>query len=128
MALLNDGRDQLTSLAIGSGTAYDNANALLYVGTSSATPTSSQTGLQGSSTVSKSMNSGYPIVDPEGIGDDNKLRFRATFESSEANFIWSEWGISNGIDFLNRETDNIGEKSSTMTWVFEVDISLQVST
>ncbi|MGM0409180.1 MAG: hypothetical protein ACQEQF_00340 [Bacillota bacterium] len=128
MPLLNDGRDLLTSLAVNSGTALDNTNAQLNIGNGTTAVSASQSSLQGTSTAVANMDSDYPLIDPDNDGSNNKLRFKATFGDTEANFGWEEWGVSNGTKFLNRLVDTQGTKISGTTWIFEVDITIIIGT
>lgn len=122
-----------TNMIGGSVTLFDNANAALGVGDDSTGFSTSQTKLQAEVNATnakrKSVDSGYPIQDPESAGDNNKVRYQATFAQAEGNFQWNEWGLFNDVTagagvMHNREVETIGTKANKATWVFQVDISL----
>jgi len=122
-----------TNMIGGSETLFNNANAALGVGDDNTAFATSQTQLQAetgaTSAIRKGMDTGYPNQDPESAGDNNKLRYQATFGQSEGNFQWNEWGLFNNVTagagvMHNREVEYIGEKTNKTTWVFQVDISL----
>jgi hypothetical protein len=114
MALTDAGRDQLTSLAISSGTAFDNSNAHIGVGDSTTAFAADQTDLQGSTNkVRKAMDATYPTR------EDNALTFRATFGTGDANFAWNERGVFNASSsgvMLNRKVESLGTKTSAQSW------------
>jgi len=122
-----------TNMIGGATTNFDNANAALGVGDDNTVFATSQTQLQAealaTSAIRKSMDTGYPSQDPESAGDNNKVRYQATFAPTEGNFQWNEWGLFNTITagagvMHNREVETIGTKTNVTTWVFQVDISL----
>ncbi|MFW5902802.1 MAG: hypothetical protein ACOCTT_02870 [archaeon] len=122
-ALLDEGANLLTEL-IGStgGTEWNSSNAYLGVGDSSASTETDMTGLQGSSTY-KGMEDGYPTY-----GTDQKITWKASFASDEANHDWQEFTVSNdstdndGTN-LNRTTSDEGTKSEGQTWELELEIT-----
>lgn len=123
MALTTAGINFLSQAVIGQGIAFNAANARLGVGNGSDAFEIGQTDLQGTDTVRKGMNSGYPMVTPP------KITFKATFEPGEANFPWNEWGIFNadtGGVMLSRVAQSNGTKQSNQTWVLEVDVTLTI--
>lgn len=130
MGLTNDVCDLITSALVDdSYTPFDNSNAAIGVGDSTTDFSSSQSDLQGSNEVRKGMNSDYPTIDPDGDGSDSKIRFESTFDKSEANFKWEEWGVFNDSGsgsgtMLNREVEFIGEKTDKAQWTFQVDVEL----
>lgn len=82
----------------------------------------SQTDLQGSNKFRKQVDVGYPII--EG---PNKVRLRATFETTEAAFPWREWGVANAaVDgvLMNRLVEYNGIKLPDQKWVIEVTLEL----
>ena len=130
MPALNAASDILAGALIGDGsvTLFNEANAEIGVGDSSATFSSDQTALQADTNfLYKGMGSGYPQRDPANDGSDNLLRFNATFATSEANFDWNEWGVRAGGVLFNRAVEAIGTKTNTEQWVFEVDIEINVA-
>lgn len=115
--LLNAGRDLLYQLLTGAGgIPFNAANSKVYVGNGTTVADATQTGLVGSSTFNKGMESGFPAVVNGG------LRYKARFLEAEANFAWKEFGISNGTVMLNRKVQDIGTKTSDDEWVFTVEI------
>lgn len=123
MALTTAGINFLASATLGQGTFFNAANARLGVGNSATAFSAAHTDLQGSSKFRKGMDSGYPVVAGPTI------TFKSTFEPSEANFEWNEWGIFNAASggvMLNRVTENNGTKLSNQTWVLEVAITFSL--
>ena len=121
--LLNAGITALLTLGIGgSETAYNNANARIGVGDSSAAESASQTALQAATNkLLKAMSATYPQVAAQSF------TFRAAFTGAEANFAWQEFVIDNGAGAaktLNRKVSNQGTKTSGQTWTLDVVITL----
>lgn len=123
--LLNEGINELLTAACGTGaTKFDNANAYLGVGDSSAAESASQTGLQAATNkLYKAMNASFPTY-----GTSQKVTFQADFGSAEANFAWNEFTVANGSSDsaknLNRKVSAQGTKSSGQTWRLTLDITL----
>ncbi|MBT2234769.1 hypothetical protein [Nonomuraea sp. NEAU-A123] len=107
--------------------AFDATNARIGVGDGTAAADAVQTDLQGTNKIRKGMDATYPLhTDGTGAGA-TPLTFRATFSTSEANFVWGEWGIFNaasGGRMLNRKVEALGTKTSAASWVFTVQLSL----
>ena len=122
--LLNEGINALWSIlceATPTEARYTAANARIGVGDGTAAAAASQTGLQGTSTAFKAMESGYPT-----FGSAQKATFKASFGDTEANFAWQEWTIDNGATpnkNLNRKVESLGTKT-TGTWTLEVSVTL----
>lgn len=120
MALTTAGIKFLVQAAVGQGRFFNAANAMLGVGNGTTAFNEAQTDLQGTSTLRKAMDEGYPVV------QDNEITFKSTFDLGDANFPWHEWGVFNsatGGVMLNRVLESNGAKQSNQTWVFEVTIS-----
>lgn len=123
--LLNEGINELWTLVAGTGgTKFDNSSARLGVGDSSTTAAATDTGLLASTNkLYKAMNSGYPTY-----GTSQKVVFRSTFDTSEANFAWNEFTVANGSDDsaknLNRKVSSQGTKPSDQIWELELTITL----
>lgn len=123
--LLNEGINLMWSLiAGGAGTDFANANAYLGVGDSSTAASAAQTGLQAATNkLYKAMDATYPTY-----GTDQKITFRSTFGSSDANFSWQEFTVANGNSDsgvnLNRKVSNQGTKTSGQTWELTLEITL----
>ncbi|MCW4048045.1 MAG: hypothetical protein NWE99_10895 [Candidatus Bathyarchaeota archaeon] len=120
---LNEGLQLLINLiaGTGSGNAWNNANAYLGVGDSSASESPSQTGLQGSNKTFKPMDSTYPQR------TNQTCEWRATFGASDANHSWQEFTVVNsnsdsGVN-LNRKVADKGTKSSGETWTLSLQIT-----
>lgn len=125
MALTTAGINYLAQAAIGQGVIFNNANAKIGVGDGTAAFAVSQTDLQGTNKVRKGMDADYPTSNPP------VATFRATFNPSEANFAWNEWGIFNastGGVMLSRVVESNGTKQSNQTWVLEVAITFALGT
>ena len=121
--LLNEGINAIWTLVCGgSETAFNNANARLGVGDSTAAAAATQTDLQAATNkLYKGMVAGYPV-----FGSNQKVTFQAQFTSTEANFTWNEWSVDNGATAaknLNRKVESLGTKSGG-TWTLTVDITL----
>lgn len=123
--LLNEGINLLLSLlAGGAGTDFGNANAYLGVGDSSTAASASQTGLQAATNkLYKAMDASYPTY-----GTSQKITFKSTFTSAEANFNWNEFTVANGNSDaavnLNRKVSAQGTKVSGQTWELTLEITL----
>ena len=101
-------------------TPFNNANAYIGVGNSSAGFDGSHTDLQGTS-VRRGMRPGYPSR------NDNVLIYTARFEEEVANFNWNEAGIfndSSGGVMLNRLIDAMGNKTSSEIWDLEITLTI----
>ena len=125
MALTNSGRDVLASLLTGaSSIPFDNANAQIGVGDSTAAFSAAQTDLQAAANkFRKGMDASYPTTEA------NILTFKSTYGPSEANFAWNEWGVFNaasGGKMLNRVVEYNGTKLSGQTWVFQVALIVSI--
>jgi hypothetical protein len=121
---LNEGIQLLLDLLIGAGgTTYANANAYIGVGEDSTAAAAAQTGLLGSTTTFRPMESGYPSRSGQTV------TWRAVFGSDDANIAWNEFSIVNGNSNagtnLNRRVSAQGTKASGQTWT--VDVSLTIS-
>jgi hypothetical protein len=102
---------------------FSNANAHIGVGNGTEAFAKTQTDLQGASKLRKAMDTEFPAR------SGAQMTFQATFGTDDANWEWQEWGIFNaateGVMF-NREVENLGTKTSAVTWVFQVKITLTV--
>lgn len=105
--------------AIGTNTAFSNANARIGVGDSTTAAVASQTGLQAATNKTyKAMNATYPSV------STNQVSFQSTFGSADANYSWQEFVVDNGTTSLNRLVSNQGTKASGSTWQVTLTVSL----
>lgn len=124
MALTEAGVRLLAQALVGTATVFNNTNAMLGVGDGSNVFIASQTDLQGANKLRKAMDTGYPKV------EGSTVVFKSTFEPSEANFAWHEWGVFNaatGGVMLNRAIESNGTKQDNQTWVLEVAVTLSAS-
>lgn len=121
--LLNEGIGALLNLLTGAAeTAFNNANAYIGIGDSSAAEAATQTGLQATTNkLYKAIEAGYPAIAGQTV------TFRAVFGSAEANFSWQEFTVANGNSDaavnLNRKISNQGTKASGQTWTIDLEIS-----
>jgi len=126
--LLNEGGITMWNLIIanGSETAYNNANARTGVGNDGTTaPARTQTGLQGTTTTFKGMDTTYPTA-PSASGSGVDVVFKSTFATGEANHDWKEQTIDNGATpnkNIFRTTTNLGTKASG-TWTLQTTLTL----
>lgn len=123
--ILDNGANEMLKIISGTGgTPYNNANAKIGVGTSTTVENATQTGLiaTGGNVFYKGMDSGYPQV------TGRQMVFKATFDSSEANFAWNEFSIVNGTGVgaiaMNRKVQNLGVKA---TGIFSMQITISVT-
>lgn len=118
--LLDEGAALILSLLIGgAGQVCSNANARIGVGDSNTSASAAQTGLQGSNTLYRVMEAGYPTL------VSRTLTFRSVFGASEANFDWREATIDNGAGVnLNRVVAGAGTKVSGAVWTADFEASL----
>lgn len=121
--LLNEGIQLLLDLLIGAGgTTYANANARIGVGESSTAESAAHTGLQGSTTTFRPVESGYPSRSGQTV------TWRAIFGSGDANIAWNEFTIVNAASDagtnLNRKVSAQGTKASGQTWTIDVSITI----
>jgi hypothetical protein len=124
MPLTNAGRDFIAGALIGAETVlFDNANACIGVGDGTVAFDAAQTDLQGTNKFRKGMDAGHPTR------SGNVITFRSTFTGTEANFEWQEWGVFNaatGGTMLSRLVEYNGTKLSGQTWIFEVQITVNI--
>lgn len=124
MSLTNVGRDEFVKCLLGVGTIFNEPNAKLCIGDSSEVFDPIQTDLQ--ATVNKfrqNMDAGYPTI------NGNEITFKATFDGTQANFAWNEWGVANDAiagTLLDRVVEYNGTKLEGQTWIFEVTLTIQI--
>lgn len=122
-AVLFQGWANLWNLFIGGGgTAHSNTNAKLRVGNSSTAVVQTQTGLLGASTFTMNMDATYPQI--TGANNQNVL-FQGTAGTTEANFDWNEFGLSDGTELFNRQVSAQGTKQSGQTWILQLELQGQ---
>ncbi len=128
MPLLTSGRDHLVrSIILSSGlVAFNNANAYLAVGNGTTAFSAAHTDLQGASKTRKAMDATYPTDPPSPV---NRLLWRSTFATGDANHAWDEVGVANASTagtMLSRLVTALGTKTVSGTWVltYYIDITL----
>jgi hypothetical protein len=123
MPLTSQGEQMLADAIIG-GTSFaklTSSTAYIGVGDGTAAFAKTQTDLQGTNKLRKVVDSGYPQR------SGNQLTFRATFNTSEANFAWNEFGLFNaspGGQMFARWLQSAGTKSSGAVWVATITITI----
>lgn len=135
--LMYGGVSNLWQYAMGNGAAtagqtltYFNAgNAAIGVGDSNVAESASHTDLQGTNKLRKGMNAGYPEHTPGTAAANRTIRFRSTFDTSEANWSWQEAGVFNSATLgtgrmLNRRVQDMGVKTSASSFQITFDISI----
>jgi len=122
--ILNNGATEMLKLIGGivGSTAFDNANAVINVGDSSAAENSSQAGLQAiTNKYAQKVDASYPQV----LG--NQLIYKSTFNNDVANFQWNEFCIQNGTGAgaiaMNRKVQNLGTKNGGI-WSVQITLSI----
>jgi hypothetical protein len=120
--LVNTGIQLLLDLLVGAGgTAFNNANAYIGIGTSNTAPAAGQTDLLGTS-ARKLMDLTFPSRSGQ------TMTWRCTFTTSEGNFAIQEAGIFNAAvagTMLNRLLAPLGTKTSATT--LQVTATLTIS-
>ena len=125
MGLTNAMRDLIAADVIGEAiTEFNNANAHLGVGDSSAGFVNTQTDLQGGSKTRKAMDATFPS---RAV---NVVTLRATFGTGEANHAWDEWGVFNAAaagTMQNRKVEALGTKTAVQSWQLTATITWQAA-
>jgi hypothetical protein len=120
--LLNEGINELwTIVCSSSGTKYDNSNAQLGTGTSSAGEDAAHTDLQAGG-VWKGMMTSYPTY-----GTSQQAVWKSEYTSGEANQAWNEFSVRNGSSAnknLNRKVSAQGTKVAGQLWELTLTITL----
>ena len=125
MPLTTAGINWFATALMNSGppTFFDNGHAYIGVGDSSSAFAIGQTDLQGSNKVRVGMDATYPSVATATV------TFQATFGSAVANWAWAEWAVFNASSsgtMVSRKVESNGTKSSGQSWVFQVQLALQI--
>lgn len=115
--ILDEGATLLQALLIGgAGTAWDNSNSYLGVGDSNTAAAESQTGLLAATNkLYKAMEATFPSTAAR------VTTWKAIFGTSDANWAWEEFSLSNGsggdsATNMNRKVSSKGTKTSGETW------------
>lgn len=115
MALTNIGMPKITAALV---EAMKVGSVSVGVGNSSAAEDTSYTGLQGTSTFIK----GIDTASLEAV--DNVIKLSCTFSADEANFEWLEYGVFLDTVMLSRKPKNNGTKRDGQTWVINIELTL----
>lgn len=123
MGLTNAYRDYVAQKSFdGTGTLFDNTNAYIGVGDSSAAFAASQTDLQAATNkLRKGMEATYPQRAA------NVLTLRSLFGTGDANWAWNEWATFNHAStgtMLQRKVESLGTKTSAQSWQLTVTLTL----
>lgn len=108
------------------GTTYDpfdETNAHIAIGDGTTAYASSQTDLQGSSSVRIAVSAGYPQR------SGAVLTYQTIADEDTANFDWNEWGIVNaatGGEMLVRAVQDLGTKAQGAEWKFTGTITVAI--
>lgn len=126
MGLTTVGRNLAVQGLVGEAiTAFNNANSRIGVGDSSTAFAAGQTDLQAASNkFRRVMEATYP----QRAG--NAVTFRSLFSTSEANFVWAEWGVFNAASsgsMLSRKVEALGTKTSAQSWQLTVTLTLNAA-
>lgn len=117
----------LNALIVAGSPLFNAANAAIGVGDSSAAFGAGQTNLQGAVVTTDRIRKGVNSI-PTVSG--NVLTAVATFATTEANFIWNEWGLFNNVTdaagtMLNRAVPaSLGTKTSASAWTITITITV----
>lgn len=129
MPLTNAIRDHICKALIGSAglTTFSNTNAYLGVGDSAAAFAVTQTDLQAATNkLRKGMDATFPTDPPS---PSNRLTFRASYATTDANWVWAEWAVFNASTvgtMLSRVVQALGTKTSAAAWQLTVTIDITV--
>lgn len=119
-----------TSTAGQALTYFNNANAAIGVGDSTTGQAATQTDLQAATNkLRKAMEATYPQHTDATTSGAASIVFRSLFGTSDANWVWNEWGVFNSPTaatgrMLNRKVENLGTKTSAATWTFTCTLTL----
>ncbi len=128
-------KNGLTATTGAKNTYLNNAEAVVFVGNSTAAAVNTQVDLQATSSrrFAKGMDATYPLhTTGDGSTGNLNIQFKATYTTAQANFAWQEWGIGNSTKstapyagrLLNRKVQSLGTKSTAATWAFTATLSL----
>lgn len=119
--ITNVGAQEMLKLICGqSAYPFDSANATITVGTDSTPEDASQTGViaSGINRATAHMSAGYPKI------EGNTMSFSATFDEGDANFLWKEMSVGNGIVSMNRKVVSPSEAKSGNVWIARCTIGI----
>jgi hypothetical protein len=136
--LMYGGASCLWEALIGNGTGtagqaltfFNNGNAAIGCGDSSTAAAATQTDMQAASNkLRKAMDATFPTHTDGVIVGAASIVFKSTFATSDANWVWNEWGVFNSPTaatgrMLNRKVEALGTKTSAASWAFTVTLTL----
>jgi len=108
---------------------FNNANARIGVGDSTTVVAATQNDLSAAANKLRNiMDATYPLHTDGVVTASQIITYRSSFATAEANWIWNEWGVFNGLTLatsrmLNRKVEPLGTKVSG-TWTLTVDITI----
>lgn len=115
------------------GQGATNTSSRLGVGNSATAEAVGQTDLQAAA---GSANRQFKVMDATFPSFVNGIQtFKSTFATTDANFVWNEWGVDIGAPtvtdgttvnalLLNRKVQALGTKTSAGSWVLTATITL----
>lgn len=121
-----------TSTASQATTFFSNARAAIGVGSSTTAAAATQTDLQASTDKLRvGMDSGYPTHTDGVVSGAASATWSSTFSTSQALFIWNEWGLFNSSTaatgrMLNRKVQSFSAsaKPNNENWGLAITLSL----
>jgi hypothetical protein len=102
---------------------FNNANAYMVVGTSSAAPAQANNYASFGAPVTKAMDAGFPSC---SAASPWVVTWQSTYANADAVQAWNEFGIGNtnaGAVMLNRVTSSKGSKPNNEAWTMQVQIT-----
>lgn len=121
--LVNEGINEMwTVLCSASGNEWNNADAVLIVGTGSGAAAAGDTEATFTAGVKVAMEAGFPTY-----GTSQKASWKSSYGSSAANQAWNEFGCLNNTtsgDLMNRKISAEGTKTAGQTWDLTLEITL----
>lgn len=136
--LVCGGVSNIWQYVIGNGTAttaqtltyFNSTTAAVGVGDSTTAAADTQTDLQAATNKLRvGMNAGYPDHTPGTTSAAKTIRYRSTFDTTQANWSWQEAGIFNSATagvgrMLNRKVTDMGTKTSASSFQITFDLTI----
>lgn len=123
MAVTYIGVETLVSRLLLNDRNTFNETALLGVGNSDIPFSPDQTALLGNKQLLKTVDMAPKIL------NGNVITYEATFDKTEANFEWLEWGLFNSESkpvMFNRVQEYSGTKLPGQRWVLKIDLTFNI--
>lgn len=110
-------------------TFFNAAQSAIGVGDGTGASVATQNDLLGTNKLRRGLNAGYPEHTDGTASANNTIRFRSTFDTTQANFAWEEAGVFNSATaatgrMLNRKVQSMGTKTNTSSWQITFDVSI----